>query len=144
MQILSSKNYLNNKARESLVSFNRLMAFFLQFKENNIEQDVINRAIIIRQDIKSLSDYTNFISTKVTFLLDATLGLINIEQNNIIKIFSVAAVIFLPPTLIASIYGMNFRFMPVLNYKWGYWVALISMLLSAWLPYKFFKFKRWL
>ena len=67
-----------------------------------------------------------------------------LSQNNIIKIFSIAAVILLPPTLVASIYGMNFHFMPELNWHWGYPYALVVMLISAWLPYKYFKIKKWL
>jgi magnesium transporter len=70
--------------------------------------------------------------------------MVSIEQNNIIKLFSVAAVIFLPPTLIASIYGMNFHLMPELSWKYGYWFAIGLMGLAAWLPYKFFKYKKWL
>jgi len=84
------------------------------------------------------------VSGRVTLLLDATLGLINIEQNAIIKIFSVAAVVFLPPTLIASIYGMNFEFMPELSWPWGYPMALVMMVFSAILPYLFFKRRGWL
>jgi len=70
--------------------------------------------------------------------------MISIEQNNIIKIFSVAAVIFLPPTLVASIYGMNFHFMPELDWQYGYVFAIALMLLAAWLPYKYFKYRKWL
>ncbi|MDW8371691.1 MAG: CorA family divalent cation transporter, partial [Geminicoccaceae bacterium] len=96
------------------------------------------------RDVQSLSDHTTFLSQKTTFLLEATLGLINIEQTNIIKIFSVVAVVFLPPTLIASIYGMNFEFMPELSWPWGYPFALFLMVLSAVLPYLMFKWKGWL
>ena len=85
-----------------------------------------------------------FLSSKVNFLLDATLGLINLQQSQIIKIFSVAAVVFLPPTLIASIYGMNFEYMPELKWLAGYPVALLMMLSSAVLPYWFFKQRGWL
>jgi magnesium transporter len=80
----------------------------------------------------------------VIFLLDATLGMVSIEQNNIIKMFSIAAVILLPPTLIASIYGMNFDFMPELKWHLGYPFSIMLMLISAWIPYKFFKKKKWL
>ena len=92
----------------------------------------------------ALSDYAAFLSGKVSFLLEATLGLINIEQNNIIKIFSVAAVMFLPPTFIASVYGMNFQHMPELDWHFGYPFALVIMLVSAVLPYWWFKRKGWL
>jgi magnesium transporter len=88
--------------------------------------------------------YTDPISTKVNFLLDATLGLINNEQNGIIKIVSVAAVGFLPPTLVASVYGMNFEVMPELKWVLGYPFAVFLMISSAVLPYVFFKRKGWL
>lgn len=135
---------LNTKTRESLLSFSRILSFFTQSAKENLDNEELTRLATLSKDVGSLSDHSSFISSKVNFLLDATLGMINIEQNAIIKIFSVAAVIFLPPTLIASIYGMNFKFMPELSYKWGYLVALSLMLLSAYLPYKFFKRKKWL
>lgn len=83
-------------------------------------------------------------SGKINFLLDATLGLINLEQNQIIKIFSVAAVVFLPPTLVASIYGMNFEFMPELQWQIGYPFAIGLMILSAVMPFLYFKRRGWL
>ena len=94
--------------------------------------------------LESLSDHSSFVSQKVTFLLDATLGMINIEQSNIIKIFSIAAGVFLPPTLIASIYGMNFSFMPELRWTYGYPFAGVLMLASALLPFWYFKRRGWL
>lgn len=135
---------LNSKARECLVGFGRLTMFFGQSAGAQIDNEGQLRLSILSKDISALSDHANFISSKVNFLLDATLGMINNEQNTIIKIFSVAAVIFLPPTLIASIYGMNFQYIPELNYKWGYLIALGLMILSALLPYWFFKRKKWL
>jgi magnesium transporter len=95
-------------------------------------------------DVRALIDHTNFISNKLSFTLDATLGMVSIEQNAIIKIFSVAAVIFLPPTLIASIYGMNFAHMPELQNPYAYPAVLLLMLISALAPYLFFKYKKWL
>ena len=92
----------------------------------------------------ALTDQATFLSNKINFLLDATLGLINLQQNQIIKIFSVAAVVFLPPTLVASIYGMNFDRMPELNWALGYPWALGLMVLSAILPYLYFKRRGWL
>jgi magnesium transporter len=86
----------------------------------------------------------SFLANKIVFLLDATLGMINIQQNDIIKIFSIAAVVFLPPTLVASIYGMNFDHMPELKWLAGYPFALVLMILSAVLPYLYFKRKGWL
>jgi magnesium transporter len=102
------------------------------------------RLSILTKDIASLSDHANFLSAKVNFLLDATLGMVNIEQNNIIKLFSVAAVIFLPPTLVASIYGMNFQFIPELSWRYGYLFSIGMICLAAWLPYKYFKYRKWL
>jgi len=98
----------------------------------------------VARDIRSLSDHDGFLSQKINFLLDATLGMISIEQNGIIKIFSVAAVVFLPPTLVASIYGMNFEFMPELQWPYGYPFALGLMVVSMLLPYLYFKRRGWL
>ncbi|STX50815.1 magnesium and cobalt transport protein CorA [Legionella busanensis] len=144
MQNIGSKSNLTAKVRESLINFNRLIVFFRQSTDSQIDKESKVRLINIMKDLESLSDYANFISNKINFLLDATLGMISIEQSAIIKIFSVAAVIFLPPTLIASIYGMNFKFMPELSFKWGYELAILLMLISAWIPYKYFKHKGWL
>ncbi|MES2215149.1 MAG: magnesium/cobalt transporter CorA [Pseudomonadota bacterium] len=133
-----------SKIKESLVSMNRLIAFVKQsgFLEKNSEED--HRMEIIAVDISSLNEHAAFLANKVTFLLDATLGLIGIEQNAIIKIFSVAAVIFLPPTLVASIYGMNFTHMPELHWVYGYPASICMIILAAYVPYKFFKHKNWL
>jgi magnesium transporter len=98
----------------------------------------------MQRDVQSLSDHATYLSNKITFLLDAMLGFVSIEQNNIIKLFSVAAVVLMPPTLVASIYGMNFKHMPELDWTLGYPLALALMLLAAALPYYFFKWKRWL
>lgn len=98
----------------------------------------------VTRDLQSLSEFAGFLSSKVSFMLDATLGLINIEQNSIVKIFTVAAVIFLPPTLVASVYGMNFDFMPELQWKLGYPFAIALMVLSVVLPYWFCRRKGWL
>ena len=96
------------------------------------------------RDLQSLEEDASFKAQKVQFLLDATLGLINLAQNDIIKLFSVLAVIFMPPTVIASIYGMNFKSMPELEWRWGYPLALVLMVCAAVLPYVFFRWKKWL
>ena len=96
------------------------------------------------RDLKSLEEDASFKAQKIQFLLDATLGLINLAQNDIIKLFSVLAVIFMPPTLIASIYGMNFKAMPELAWRWGYPLAITLMALAAIGPYLFFRWKKWL
>lgn len=98
----------------------------------------------IMHDIDTLLSHTTFLFDKINFLMDSTQGFINIEQNQIIKIFSIAAVVFLPPTLVASIYGMNFRFMPEMDWGLGYPWALGLMVLSGIAPYLFFKRKGWL
>jgi magnesium transporter len=144
LQSIGSNGDLGTKARESLVSFIRLVSFLEQTNGPDLDPHIRSALTIISRDIHSLSDYAGFISAKVSFLLDATLGMVNIEQNNIIKIFSVAAVIFLPPTLIASIYGMNFDIMPELHTGFGYPISIMLMMISAWLPYRYFKRKKWL
>lgn len=132
------------KVRESLTSINRLIVYFLESIKNLGLESLISHAKGIGRDVQSLSDHANYLDGKVAFLLDAILGLINIEQNQIIKIFSIAAVIFLPPTVVASIYGMNFSIMPELNQEWGYPFALILMLVSAVAPFLFFRRKGWI
>jgi magnesium transporter len=141
LQRLGRKADLTSKANESLVSIGRLVAFLAQGLENTESR---TRSDTLIQDVRSLTDHTSFLSDKITFLLNATLGMINIEQNTIIKIFSVAAVVFLPPTLVASIYGMNFNHMPELEWLLGYPFALGLMVLSAILPFVYFKRRRWL
>lgn len=133
-----------SKTRESLTSLNRVSIFMLQSGIPNVTKDTKEQLKVFSRDISALNDYASFSANKVNFLLDATLGMINIEQNSIIKIFSVASVVFLPPTLIASIYGMNFHFMPELRFSFGYPIALTLMILSSWLPYKYFKHRKWL
>ncbi|MDB5504963.1 MAG: Mg2+ transporter protein CorA family protein [Tardiphaga sp.] len=96
------------------------------------------------RDVASLTDHASYLSNKITFVLDAMLGVVNLEQNNIIKLFSVMAVVLMPPTLIASVYGMNFKLMPELEWTHGYPMALLMMVFAAVLPYVFFKCKRWL
>ena len=134
---------LVSKTRESLVTINRMVSYAHQ--SGRIKQvESIHHLSTLAKDMASLSDHASFLSNKVNFLLDATLGMINIEQNNIIKIFSIAAVMFLPPTLIASIYGMNFDVMPELHWEFGHPLSVALMLLSSWVPYKYFKRKKWL
>lgn len=134
---------LVSKARDSAVSLARLLSFlsFALKKDKNGTQSHLKS---LSRDVSSLTDHATYLGGNVTFLLDAALGLINIEQNAIIKIFSVAAVIFMPPTLVASVYGMNFAHMPELHFALGYPMALGIMILSAIMPYMFFKSRGWL
>jgi magnesium transporter len=134
-----------SKVRESLVSIGRLL-LYLAAEADTMKWAKDQRAAIkgMQRDVQSLSDHATYLSQKISFLLDAMLGVVSLEQNNIIKIFSVAAVVFMPPTLIASIYGMNFKHMPELDFDFGYPLALVSMLLAAVLPYFFFRWMKWL
>lgn len=146
IRTLGRNDDLASTARESLLSLSRLIRFFGQIAEANgrkTSKELRARLKEAVRDITSLNEHAAFESHKVNFLLDATLGMINIEQNRIIKLFSVAAVVFLPPTLVASIYGMNFRHMPELDWVFGYPMALAIMALSAVLPYVYFKRKGW-
>jgi magnesium transporter len=135
---------LTAKARDSLVSLGRLLGFLALPGEVKQAKDLRARTKTLARDVASLTDHTAFISNNINFLMDASMGMINIEQNAIIKIFSVAAVVFLPPTLVASIYGMNFDVMPELDWRFGYPFALLLMVLSAILPYLWFKRRGWL
>ena len=141
---IGSDGDLVSKARESLVSFHRLLMYLPQSSNLTLSQEQRGRFRSTLNDVQSLTDHASFLGTKIQFLLDAVLGLINLQQNNIIKIFSVAAVMFLPPTLVASIYGMNFRHMPELAKTWGYPMALVAMVASAVIPYLYFRRKGWL
>jgi len=136
---------LTSKVRESLVSIGRLLLFV----QNEVEGEKWpkdQRAHLkgMQRDVGSLSDHATYLSNKIQFLLDAVLGVVSLQQNNIIKIFSVAAVVFMPPTLVASIYGMNFKHMPELEWVGGYPMAIVMMVLAAVLPYFFFKWRKWL
>ena len=138
-------------ARESLVSLQRLHGFFTETCSSQGGEELDENWRIAGKDVAALSDHATFMSNKVNFALDATLGRVNSEQNKInseqsriIKLFSVLAVVLLPPTLIASIYGMNFEHIPELKWKWGYPFSLTLMLISAIVPYLIFRYKRWL
>jgi magnesium transporter len=145
LEEIGRKEDLISNIRDSLVTLERLVGFLGHVTtQRKSSRDVRERLKTLSRDIRSLTDHSSFLSQKITFLLDATLGMINIEQNAIIKIFSVAAVVFLPPTLIASIYGMNFEAMPELEWLLGYPFAIGLMILSAILPYLYFKRRGWL
>ncbi|MSR22444.1 MAG: magnesium transporter [Gemmatimonadetes bacterium] len=130
-------------ARESLVSIGRLLGFVGEATPTVVGEALDEHWRTMRRDVSALSDHATFLSDKVNFFLDATLGSVNIEQNNIIKLFSVLAVVFLPPTLIASIYGMNFTYLPELRWVFGYPFSIVLMLVAAVLPYYLFKRRGW-
>ena len=139
---------LNGIAGESLAAVQRLAGFLTARAEPKVAGKALahdkTRLKTLLRDVASLQDYAGAHKQKLTFLLDATLGMINIQQSDIIKVFSVVAFVFLPPTLIASIYGMNFKYMPELDWHWGYPAAIGAMVLSAILPYLYFKRKGWM
>jgi magnesium transporter len=138
---LTRQEDANGKVRLCLMDTQRALTFLLRWRKGDEAARVWMHEIL--HDIDSLLPHNAFLFEKVNFLMDAAMGLINIEQNQIIKTFSIAAVVFLPPTLIASIYGMNFDVMPELHWRWGYLLALAAMLFSAITPYIYFKRKGW-
>jgi magnesium transporter len=142
---LGRKGDLTSKVRESQVSIGRLVLFLANEAETmRWPKDARAQVNSMQRDVVSLSDHSTYLTNKITFLLDALLGSVTIQQNNVIKLFSVAAVVFMPPTLVASIYGMNFRNMPELDWYFGYPLALVLMVAAAVGPYFFFKWKKWL
>jgi magnesium transporter len=142
---IGRKGDLTSKVRESLVSIGRVVTFVAAAVDGvKWSKDMREQLKTMQRDVTSLTDHASYLSNKITFVLDAMLGVVNLEQNNIIKLFSVMAVVLMPPTLIASIYGMNFKVMPELEWTHGYPYALVAMLLAAVLPYVFFKWKKWL
>ncbi len=145
---IGASEEINGMAGESLVAIQRLSGFLAarsmpKAAGKTGTQDKVRLKTLLR-DTASLQDYAGTQKQKLVFLLDATLGMINIQQSDIIKVFSVVAFVFLPPTLIASIYGMNFKHMPELDWPWGYPMAIGLMVLSAILPYAYFKRKGWM
>ena len=133
---------LNGRIRRNVMDTRRAVSFMMRSKMLNAEQFEEARQIL--RDIESLDSHTAFLFDKINFLMDATVGFININQNKLIKIFSVASVALLPPTLIASIYGMNFQYMPELAQTWGYPYALVLMAASAVVPMWYFRKRGWL
>ncbi|WP_140632828.1 magnesium/cobalt transporter CorA [Methylibium rhizosphaerae] len=133
---------LNGRIRRNVMDTRRAVSFMMRSRLLNAEQFEEARQIL--RDIDSLDSHTAFLFDKINFLMDAVVGFININQNKIIKIFSVASVALLPPTLIASIYGMNFKAMPELDWSLGYPFALALMLASVAAPFIYFRRKGWL
>ena len=133
---------LNGRIRRNMMDTRRALSFLMRSRLLSAEQ--FEQARQILRDIDSLDSHTAFLFDKINFLMDATVGFININQNKIIKIFSVASVALLPPTLIASIYGMNFRYMPELEQPWGYPFAIALMVASVVAPFVYFRRKGWL
>ena len=133
---------LSGRIRRNMMDTRRALSFMMRSKMLGAEQFEDARQIL--RDIDSLDSHTAFLFEKINFLMDATVGFININQNKIIKIFSVASVALLPPTLVASLYGMNFKYMPELEWPMGYPMALLLMLASALVPMWYFRRRGWL
>lgn len=133
---------LHGKVRINIMDQQRVLS--LLHRKGQLSPPQVEKLREILQDLDSLIPHTSFLFNKINVLMNATLSFVNIQQNKIIKIFSVASVVFLPPTLIASIYGMNFHLLPELSWEWGYPWALFLMFISGIAPYWYFKRKGWL
>jgi magnesium transporter len=145
IRAIGREGELTSRSRESLLTLGRLLTYLSHvMSERGDDKPLRARVKTAQRDVQSLADHIGYLSTKITFLLDATLGMINNEQNTIIKIFSVMAVALMPPTLIGTVYGMNFQHMPELHWLFGYPFALTAMVLSAVIPWLYFKRKGWL
>lgn len=129
---------LSSKIHQSLVTFGRVVAYSSHHKKASVPENHL-QIDAIRKDIMGLSDHGTYLTGRVNFLLDATLGMISIEQNSVFRVLSIASLIFMPPTLVAGIYGMNFKLMPELDWHWGYPLALLLMVFAAILPYAYLK-----
>jgi len=135
---------LTSHCRESLVSIGRVLSYLSRPSEVKPNKALARSLKTLSRDVAALSDHSSFLANNINFLLSATLGMSNIEQTDVIKIFSVMSVLFLPPTLIASIYGMNFQFMPELSWSFGYPMSIVLMIIAGILPYVYFKRRGWL
>ena len=142
LSAIARQEDLNGRIRRNVMDTRRAVSFMMRSKMLNAEQFEEARQIL--RDIESLDNHTAFLFDKINFLMDATVGFININQNKIIKIFSVASVALLPPTLIASVYGMNFEFMPELKWDYGYAYGIALMVASAIGPMWYFRKRGWL
>ena len=146
IQHIGQHEHIISNVRESMMSVERVLLFlsanYTRPKKAQTGFSAEWRSAV--RDVQAIEEHATFLSNKLQFMLDATLGLVSIEQNKIIKLFSVVSVALMPPTLIASIYGMNFKTMPELEWQWGYPLAIGLMILFAVLPYLLFLWKKWL
>lgn len=142
LETIAKEEDTNGRIRRNVMDTRRALSFLMRSKLLSDEQQEEARQIL--RDIDSLENHTAFLFDKINFLMDATVGFINLNQSKIIKIFSVVSVALMPPTLLASIWGMNFQYMPELTETWGYPVAILSMVISAIIPLSFFRHKGWL
>ncbi len=142
LETIAKEEDTNGRIRRNVMDTRRALSFLMRSKLLSDEQQEEARQIL--RDIDSLENHTAFLFDKINFLMDATVGFINLNQSKIIKIFSVVSVALMPPTLLASVWGMNFRYMPELEETLGYPVAIISMVISAMIPLGYFRHKGWL
>ena len=142
LETIAKEEDTNGRIRRNVMDTRRALSFLMRSKLLSDEQQEEARQIL--RDIDSLENHTAFLFDNINFLMDATVDFINLNQSKIIKIFSVVSVALMPPTLLASVWGMNFRYMPELEQTWGYPVAIISMVISAMIPLGYFRHKGWL
>lgn len=141
---LGRAQVIDSKVRDSLVSLHRMISFAGLADQIEASQDCRDHLASLHRDVQSLTDHCSYQSGNITFLLDAAMGLINIEQNGILKRFSIFSIMFIPPTLIAGIYGMNFQHMPELAWQWGYYAAWALIVVGAVAPILYFRRRGWL
>jgi magnesium transporter len=132
-----------SQIRDVLLGVGRIVPFVLEVRQGETPEPIAARLKAVRQDIASLNDYEAHLASKVQFLLDAVLGFITIAQNDIFKVLTVASIVGIPPTLMAGVYGMNFKAMPELNWAWGYPFGWAMIVVSALIPLAWFKWKGW-
>jgi magnesium transporter len=143
---LSKVGYLGERigqVRGAILGLGRIIPYVVETARDWLSEDLIARFRVARQDLSSLADYESHLANKVQFLLDAVLGFINIDQNNVVKILTIVSVIGVPPVLVAGIYGMNFKGIPELDWKYGYAYALALMLVTTLAPLAWFRWKKW-
>ncbi|SNX29015.1 magnesium transporter [Polynucleobacter meluiroseus] len=142
LETIAKEEDTNGRIRRNVMDTRRALSFLMRSKLLSDEQQEEARQIL--RDIDSLENHTAFLFDKINFLMDATVGFINLNQSKIIKIFSVVSVALMPPTLLASIWGMNYRYMPELDWAWGYPMAIVIMVISAIIPLGYFRHKGWM
>jgi len=135
---------LGSHVRETLVGTARIAPYIETMAADWIAKDLLARLTTLRQDVGSLTDFATHLSDKQQFLLDATLGFINIAQNDVMKVMAIASVVGIPPVLIAGVYGMNFKYIPELNWQWGYAYSWAVIILSAVIPMAMFRWRKWI
>jgi len=142
LETIAKEEDTNGRIRRNVMDTRRALSFLMRSKLLSDEQQEEARQIL--RDIDSLENHTAFLFDKINFLMDATVGFINLNQSKIIKIFSVVSVALMPPTLLASVWGMNYKHMPELDATWGYPMAIIAMVISAIIPLGYFHSKGWM